>query len=81
MLKKTFLCKNLSLTNWKRISNIEVTSAVKNWLFGSKDLAITMNHGFNDVPVDFSWALIRGNGDIVVMNISSWHVNLNMIGT
>lgn len=40
-----------------------------------------MNHGFNDISIDFSWALVRSNGDVVVMNISSWHVDLNMIGT
>ena len=67
--------------NWQGISDIEIASPIKDWFFSSKNATVGLNHGFNDISVDFSWALVRSNGDVVVMNISSWHVNLNMIGT
>lgn len=69
----------LFLTNGQRISNVQVAPTVEARLFGSKNAAVGVDHGFNDVTVYFSWAFVRDNTDAVVVNEASWHIDLNMI--
>ena len=40
-----------------------------------------MDHSFNNVSVDFSGALVGRNGDVIVVNVTTRHINLDMIGT
>ena len=78
----TYLKIDLFAANWQRISNIKITSSVKNWFFGSKNATVSVHHGFYDISVDLSGTFVGNNGYVVMVNVApkkSGKANENLI--
>ena len=63
------------------MSHVQIASAVKDGLLGAENAAIGVDHGGNDISVDFSRAFIWTNGNVVVVNVTPRHGDLKMVGT
>lgn len=72
---------NCVISDWQRISCVHVVAAIEDWLSRAKDSPICLNHGLDNVAVYFAWALVWLNAHLIMVNISSWHGDLEMIGT
>merc|ERR1719319_2181498 len=63
------------------ISGVHVVPSVEHRLEVSKDLAVALDHGFNDVPVDFPGAFIWLDADVVVVDEPARHGDLEVVGS
>ena len=66
---------------WQWIAGVHVVAAVENGFAGSENSSVRLNHRFDNIPVDFPRTLVRLNADLVVVDVTSWHRDLEVIGT
>ncbi len=62
--------------NRKRPSGVEILPAVKNWFLVIEVFGVSLDQCFYDLPVNPSWAFVRDDGDIVVVECTGGDLDL-----
>ena len=67
---------NRLIANGEGLSCVQVASAIKDRLSVAEDLAVGIDHSLDYVSVDFSWALVWLDCDVIMVHVSAGHGDL-----